>query len=156
MDYQVLVKNLFNDMFAFFNGRQAMDLKTLAEAYPDESLLLAFISGLDQALSVPYNDVMKQCYAFYKKYCGRELAEEDWRDIVDGVQIYTQKWQNTWCRGLILALLSILDKEDKDRRGETSDEKQPEDGDTEESGTKDSGTKDSETEEGQQEMDTAA
>ena len=57
MDYQVLVKNLFNDMFAFFNGRQAMDLKTLAEAYPDESLLLAFISGLDQALSVPYNDV---------------------------------------------------------------------------------------------------
>ena len=111
MDYQVLVKNLFNDMFAFFNGRQAMDLKTLAEAYPDESLLLAFISGLDQALSVPYNDVMKQCYAFYKKYCGRELAEEEWRDIVDGVQIYNQKWQNTWCRGLILALLSILEKE---------------------------------------------
>ena len=105
--------------------------------------------------------VMKQCYAFYKKYCGRELAEEEWRDIVDGVQIYNQKWQNTWCRGLILALLSILEKEDKDRRGETSDEKQPEEGETEESGTKDSGTKDSgtkdsETEEGQQEMDTAA
>ena len=50
-----------------------MDLKTLAEAYPDESLLLAFISGLDQALSVPYNDVMKQCYAFYKS-----IAEENW------------------------------------------------------------------------------
>ena len=62
----------------------------------------------------------------------------------------------SWCRGLILALLSILEKEDKDRRGETSDEKQPEEGETEESGTKDSGTKDSETEEGQQEMDTAA
>ena len=59
MDYQILVKNLFNDMFTFFNGRQTMDLKTLAEAYPDEPLLLAFISGLDQALSVPYNDVMK-------------------------------------------------------------------------------------------------
>ena len=91
-----------------------MDLKTLAEAYQDEPLLLAFISGLDQALSVPYNDVMKQCYAFYKKYCGRELSKEEWRDIVDGVQIYNQKWQNTWCRGLILALLSILEKEDKD------------------------------------------
>ena len=113
MDYQILVKNLFNDMFTFFNGRQTMDLKTLAEAYPDEPLLLAFISGLDQALSVPYNDVMKQCYAFYKKYCGRELSEEEWRDIVDGVQIYNQKWQNSWCRGLILALLSILEKEDK-------------------------------------------
>ena len=156
MDYQVLVKNLFNDMFAFFNGKQTMDLKTLAETYPDEPLLRAFISGLDQALSVPYNDVMKQCYAFYKKYNGRELSEEEWRDIVDGVQIYNQKWQNTWCRGLILALLSILEKEEKDRRGETSDEKQPEEGETEESGTKDSGTKDSETEEGQQEMDTAA
>ena len=61
MVYQVLVKNLFNDMFAFFNGKQTMDLKTLAETYPDEPLLRAFISGLDQALSVPYNDVMKQC-----------------------------------------------------------------------------------------------
>jgi len=141
MDNQILVKNLFNDMFAFFNGRQTIDLKTLAEAYPDEPLLLAFISGLDQALSVPYNDVMKQCYAFYKKYCGRELSEEEWRDIVDGVQIYNQKWQNTWCRGLILALLSILEKDCIDRKGEMPTEKQSEQG---------------ETEEGQQEMDTAA
>lgn len=141
MDNQILVKNLFNDMFAFFNGRQTIDLKILAEAYPDEPLLLAFISGLDQALSVPYNDVMKQCYAFYKKYCGRELSEEEWRDIVDGVQIYNQKWQNTWCRGLILALLSILEKDCIDRKGEMPTEKQSEQG---------------ETEEGQQEMDTAA
>ena len=151
MDYQILVKNLFNDMFAFFNGRQTMDLKTLAEAYPDEPLLLAFISGLDQALNVPYNDVMKQCYAFYKKYWGRELTEEEWQDIIDGVQIYNQKWQNTWCRGLILALLSILEKEDKDRKGETPTEKQPEEGKNE-----DDGTKEGETEDGQQEMDTAA
>ena len=151
MVYQVLVKNLFNDMFAFFNGKQTMDLKTLAETYPDEPLLRAFISGLDQALSVPYNDVMKQCYAFYKKYNGRELSEEEWRDIVDGVQIYNQKWQNSWCRGLILVLVSILEKEDKDRKGETSTEKQSEDGETDEGGTKDG-----ELEEGQQEMDTAA
>ena len=75
MDYQELVKNLFNDMFSFFNGRQTMDLKTLAEAYPEEPLLLAFISGLDQALSVPYNDVMKQCYAFYKQYRGRAHSD---------------------------------------------------------------------------------
>ena len=151
MDYQVLVKNLFNDMFAFFNGKQTMDLKTLAETYPDEPLLRAFISGLDQALSVPYNDVMKQCYAFYKKYNGRELSEEEWRNIVDGVQIYNQKWQNTWCRGLILALLSILEKEDKDRKGKTPTEKHPEEGETEEGGTKEG-----EIEEGEQEMDTAA
>lgn len=151
MNYKILVKNLFNDMYAFFNGSQTMDLKTLAEAYQDEPLLLAFISGLDQALSVPYNDVMKQCYAFYKKYCGRELSKEEWRDIVDGVQIHNQKWQNTWCRGLILALLSILEKEDKDRKGEMPTEKHPEEGETEEGGTKEG-----EIEEGQQEMYTAA
>ena len=144
MNYKILVKNLFNDMYAFFNGSQTMDLKTLAEAYQDEPLLLAFISGLDQ-------DVMKQCYAFYKKYCGRELSKEEWRDIVDGVQIYNQKWQNTWCRGLILALLSILEKEDKDRKGEMPTEKHPEEGETEEGGTKEG-----EIEEGQQEMYTAA
>ena len=48
-------------------------------------------------------------------------------------------------------LVSILEKEDKDRKGETSTEKQSEDGETDEGGTKDG-----ELEEGQQEMDTAA
>lgn len=141
MDYQELVKDLFNDMFSFLNGRQTMDLKALAEAYPDEPLLLAFIGGLDQALNVPYNDVMKQCYAFYKKYCGRELSGEEWQNIVEGVQVFNQKWQNTWCRGLILAVLSILEKEDKHRKGEQPTENQPEE---------------NETEEEQQEMNTAA
>lgn len=122
MDYQELVKNLFNDMFAFFNGRQPADLKTLAADYPNEPLFLALIGGLDQALNVPYNDVMKQCYAFYKQYCGRELSEEDWKNIVDGVQIFNQKWQNTWCRGLILAVMTLLEKEDKSRKGEQPDE----------------------------------
>ena len=54
-------------------------------------------------------------------------------------------------RGLILALLSILEKEDKDRKGETSTEKQSEDGETDKGGTKEG-----KLEEGQQEMDTAA
>ena len=118
MDYQEMVKDLFNDMFSFFNGRQTMDLKTMAEAYPDEPLLLAFIGGLDQALSVPYNDVMKQCYAFYKQYCGRALSDDEWSNIVGGVQVFNQKWQNIWCRGLILALLSVLEKEDQYWKGE--------------------------------------
>lgn len=146
MDYQELVKNLFNDMFSFFNGRQTMDLKTLAEVYPEEPLLLAFISGLDQALSVPYNDVMKQCYAFYKQYCGRALSDSEWENIVDGVQVFNHSWQNTWCRGLILAVLSILEKEDKYWKGEQPPEDQmAEDQSAEE-----------QPEEGQQEMDTAA
>ncbi|MDR1548995.1 MAG: hypothetical protein LBT06_10470 [Hungatella sp.] len=129
MDYQALVKDLFNDMFSFFNGRQTMDLKALAESYPDEPLLLAFIGGLDQALCVPYNEVMKQCYAFYKQYCGRALSEEEWKKIVEGVQIFNQKWQNTWCRGLILAILSILEKEDNDWKGVQPSENQNGDND---------------------------
>lgn len=132
MEYQVLVKDLFNDMFAFFSGRQTMDLRTLADTYADEPLFLAFMGNLDQALCVPYKDVMKQCYAFYKQYCGRELSEEDWQNIIEGIQFFNHKWQNTWCRGVMLAVMSILEKEDNIRKGVQPADIKPEDNLTEE------------------------
>ena len=41
------------------------------------------------------------------------------KDIRD----FDQKWQNPWCRGIILALLELLEREDKERQGlENQDE----------------------------------
>ena len=49
MDYQMLVRNLFNDMFVFFNGTQPLGLEPLIDVYQDEPLLMAFIGRLDEA-----------------------------------------------------------------------------------------------------------
>lgn len=116
MDYQMLVRNLFNDMFVFFNGTQPMGLEPLIDVYQDEPLLMAFIGRMDEAVNVPYNDVMKECYVFFKQYAGGEYTDEVWERIVKDIQDFNRKWMNPWCRGIILALLELLEREDKERK----------------------------------------
>ena len=116
MDYQMLVRNLFNDMFVFFNGTQPLGLEPLIDVYQDEPLLMAFIGRLDEAVKVPYNDVMKECYGFFKQYAGGEYTDEVWERIVKDIQDFNQKWINPWCRGIMLALLELLEREDKERQ----------------------------------------
>lgn len=116
MDYQMLVRNLFNDMFVFFNGTQPLGLEPLVDVYQDEPLLMAFIGRLDEAVKVPYNDVMKECYGFFKQYAGGEYTDEVWERIVKDIQDFNQKWINPWCRGIMLALLELLEREDKERQ----------------------------------------
>ena len=116
MDYQMLVRNLFNDMFVFFNGTQPLGLEPLIGVYQDEPLLMAFIGRLDEAVKVPYNDVMKECYGFFKQYAGGEYTDEVWERIVKDIQDFNQKWMNPWCRGIMLALLELLEREDKERQ----------------------------------------
>lgn len=117
MDYQMLVRNLFNDMFVFFNGTQPLGLEPLIDVYQDEPLLMAFIGRLDEAVKVPYNDVMKECYGFFKQYAGGDYTDEVWERIVKDIQDFNRKWMNPWCRGIILALLELLEREDKERQG---------------------------------------
>ena len=117
MDYQMLVRNLFNDMFVFFNGTQPLGLEPLIDVYQDEPLLMAFIGRLDEAVKVPYNDVMKECYGFFKQYAGGDYTDEIWERIVKDIQDFNRKWMNPWCQGIILALLELLEREDKERQG---------------------------------------
>ncbi len=117
MDDQMLVKNLFNDMFVFLNGTQPLGLEPLIDVYQDEPLLMAFIGRLDEAVRVPYNQVMKECYTFFKQYAGGGYTDEVWEQIVKDIRDFDQKWQNPWCRGIILALLELLEREDKERQG---------------------------------------
>lgn len=116
MDYQMLVRNLFNDMLVFFNGTQPLGLEPLIDVYQDEPLLMAFIGRLDEAVKVPCNDVMKECYGFFKQYAGGEYTDEVWERIVKDIQDFNQKWMNPWCRGIMLALLELLEREDKERQ----------------------------------------
>ena len=38
MYYEVMVKNIFNDMYLFFNGKRAIGLEALQDAYQDEQI----------------------------------------------------------------------------------------------------------------------
>ena len=113
MSYQMLVKNLFNDMYLFFSGGEAIGLQRLADDYQGEPLLTAFLSNLDQALEIPYMDAMQGSYAIYKKYCGKVLSDSDWDAAVSEIRAYMEKWPNEWCKGIILALLELLEREAK-------------------------------------------
>lgn len=153
MYYQTLAKNMFNDMYQFLNGTQAIGLEDLIDNYQDEPLFLAFMGNMDQAVAISYNDAMKQCYAFYKKYCGRELSDQEWEAVVAEVQDSDQTWNNIWCRGLMLALLALLDQEDKDWKAERQKQQSKEaPGLEEHNGAVQEELEDS----GQQELETAA
>ena len=142
MYYQTLVKNLFNDMYHFLNGTQAIGLEDLIDNYQEEPLFLSLIGNLDKAAAVNYNEAMKECYAFYKKYCGRLLTGEEWDIVISDIKEFDKKWENDWCKGAILALLEVLDQEDKAFKADGQEPK------TGEAGQTDDG--------GQQEMETAA
>lgn len=114
MYYQTLVKNLFNDMHHFMNGTKVISLEDLIDNYQEEPLFLAFMGNLDQVVALNYNDVMKECYSFYKKYCGRELTDDEWDSVVAQIKEFDKSRDNVWCRGLMLALLNLLDLENKE------------------------------------------
>lgn len=113
MSYQMLVKNLFNDMYLFFSGGEAIGLQRLMDDYEGEPLLTAFLSNLDQALEIPYMDAMQESYGFYKRYCGRTLTDSEWDTVISEIRAYMEKWPNDWCKGIILALLELLEREEK-------------------------------------------
>ena len=90
MKYQMLVKNLFNDMYLFFSGTEPIGLQRLAEDYQDEPLLTAFLGNLDQALKISYMDAMQESYAFYKRYCGRTLKNTDLDAAVSEIRSFME------------------------------------------------------------------
>ena len=75
MKYRMMVRNLFTDMYYFFNGEQPIGLQQKMQKYGHEPLLMALKSHLQHPLKVPNNDLMKETYQFYTKFCERELTE---------------------------------------------------------------------------------
>lgn len=118
MGYQMLVRNIFNDMYLFFNGKEPIGLEVLQETYQDETLFIAFISNLEEALKISYNETMQECYGFYKQYTGRLLTDEEWENAVNDVKAFFQKWDNIWCKNVMLALFGLLETENEDLKAE--------------------------------------
>lgn len=117
MTDQKLISDIFNDFMSLYLGKENVGIKQLCKKYDNHPTLLALLSNLDEATKVPVPQVMMETYQVYKKYRDRELEDEDWKVIVDTTRDISQKWKdNKWCNHVILALLCLLDADEKERK----------------------------------------
>lgn len=112
MDDSTQVKAIFNDLYVLINANKG--LLALYEKYRDSSLFMALIGYLDLAVKSDPNAVMKETYAFYKRYADRELSEEDWDAVVEDFRKENEIWDNEWCKQQMLELLGILEAQEKE------------------------------------------
>ncbi len=118
MDDSTQVKAIFNDLYVLINANKG--LLALYEKYSDSSLFMALIGYLDLAVVSDPNAVMKETYAFYKRYADRELSEEDWDSVVEDFRKENEIWDNEWCKQQMLELLGILEAQEKERKTQKS------------------------------------
>lgn len=75
MDESVQVKSIFNDFYVLFNANKGV--LALYDKYKDNNLFMALIGNLNLAVVSDANAIMKETYAFYKRYADRELSEAE-------------------------------------------------------------------------------
>ncbi|WP_314723442.1 hypothetical protein [Enterocloster bolteae] len=114
MDDSALVKAMFNDLYVLFNANKGV--LALCDKYKDSSLFRVLIGNLDLAVVSDPNAIMKETYAFYKRYADRELNDSDWDSVVEDFKHMNQAWDNEWCKQQMLELLGILEAQEKARK----------------------------------------
>lgn len=117
MTDQKLIAEIFTDFMALYLGKEKLGIKPLCKKYENHPMLLALLSNMDEATKVPVPQVMKEVYQVYKKYRDCEMDDEEWQAVVDTTRDISEKWKNNkWCRRIILAMVCLLEADDKERR----------------------------------------
>lgn len=117
MTDQKLIADIFNVFMKLYKGKAAIGLQQLYKDYGDNEVFSALVSNLNKGLKISIPDVMKEIYSIYQAFRDDDLNDEDWQVIVDSYRGVAKKWENNeWCNGLILAMLDLLDNDDKERR----------------------------------------
>ena len=114
MDESVQVKAIFNDFYVLFNANKGV--LALYDKYKDNDLFKALIRNMELAVESDANAIMKQTYAFYKRYADRELSEMDWDAVVEDFKFINNAWDNQWCKEQMLELLGVLEMQEKERK----------------------------------------
>lgn len=111
-----MISGIFNDFLAMYLGKNPIGIKPLREKYKNHPVLLGLLSNQDAAVEIPVPQVMRDIYDFYKAYQGRDLAEEDWQEVVEKSRTVNLKWkENEWCRRLLLEMMDLLDSDYRER-----------------------------------------
>lgn len=113
------IKGVFNDFYLLLSGKRQTGLLELMEKHKEDPLFFLLLDNLDAVPDGKVMDAMQEAYGFYKEQTQEENGLEE---IYAQAEAYAKKWDNIWCRQLIVALVSVLDREQKE--AELSTEKE--------------------------------
>lgn len=113
------VRSVFNDFYILLSGKKQTGLMELMKKHKENPLFFLLLDNLDAVPDGKVMDAMQEAYGFYKEQTQEENGLEE---IYAQAEAYAKKWDNIWCRQLIVALVSVLDRERKE--AELSTEKE--------------------------------
>ncbi len=113
------VRGVFNDFYILLSGKKQTGLMELMKKHKENPLFFLLLDNLDAVPDGKVMDAMQEAYGFYKEQTQEENGLEE---IYAQAEAYAKKWDNIWCRQLIVALVSVLDRERKE--AELSTEKE--------------------------------
>ena len=104
------VRSVFNDFYILLSGKKQTGLMELMKKHKENSLFFLLLDNLDAVPDGKVMDAMQEAYGFYKEQTQEENGLEE---VYAQAEAYAKKWDNIWCRQLIVALVSVLDRERK-------------------------------------------
>ncbi|WP_283680633.1 hypothetical protein [Parablautia sp. Marseille-Q6255] len=111
------IAGIFNDFRNLYIGKSELGIRQLLEKYKNHPVLMGLFSNMDEAVKLQIPQTMKEVYDFYKKYRGRELEDKDWENVSEEAnRMIKEKDNNFWYRRMVLEMVTLLDKDDHERR----------------------------------------
>lgn len=111
------IAGIFNDFRNLYIGKSELGIRQLLEKYKNHPVLMGLLYNMDEAVKLQIPQTMKEVYDFYKKYRGRELDDKDWENVSEEAnRMIKEKDNNFWHRRLVLEMVTLLDKDDHERR----------------------------------------
>lgn len=114
---QKKIAGIFTDFLALYTGKPNIGIRALWKKYEKHPMLMGLLSQMEDAAEIEVPQAMKEIYAFYKEYRGKDLSDKDWEVIVEKVrQMILKQKGNPWYRRVVLEVLNLLEDDDRERR----------------------------------------
>ncbi|MDO4339138.1 MAG: hypothetical protein Q4C91_13815 [Eubacteriales bacterium] len=114
---QKMIANIFTDFRDLYTGKHPVGIRQLCEKYENHPVLMRLLSNMDEAAHMEVPKAMKEIYDFYKEYRGRDLEDEDWKEICDRAgEMDKNRGENLWYRRTLMEMVYLLEEDDRERR----------------------------------------
>lgn len=80
VDYK-LIANIFGDFMGAYTGKKPVGIRELYQKYEGNSLFLAMIGNLDEALKIQATVFLRDIYELLKPYRSRLLKEKQESEV---------------------------------------------------------------------------
>lgn len=114
---QKKIAGIFTDFLGLYTGKLDIGIRALCEKYERHPVLMGLLSHTEDAVELEVPKAMKEIYAFYKEYRGRDLQDKDWKMVVENVrQMILNYGENPWFRRVALEIVNLLEDDDREKR----------------------------------------